>query len=406
MLDEVSPRRRVASVNMTHTRWWDVAAVGVLAVIAVIAIPDAAAFAAFAPALVAVAIAIVGLGYIFLTYPAARAGRSTHFVAFASACAVAMLIGNAGSPFVALATALVNPICWLLAPTRRGAVFATIAMAVGITVGTLISSGLNTRGLFLASMTGGLVGAFSIGIGLWLRSVMEYGVERDRLISELTAAQAEVEVLSRERGAAEARERIARDLHDTVTQTLAGLVILAERGSRQAADGRIDAATETMSTVENLARDALREARELVVHTAAVSSETALADALGRLTERFRVEVGFAVDLRLDVDAPVDRETQIVLLRCLQEALANVRKHADAGRVEVEVRTSVDGSASLTVADDGRGFDPATARAGFGLDGMRERVALAGGDFDVVTRDGGGTALTVSLPGPRQAGTA
>ena len=92
--------------------------------------------------------------------------------------------------------------------------------------------------------TAGFSVAFAIALGLWIASIVEYGEERARLLAELTAAQAEVEALSRDRGAAEERERLAREIHDTLAQTLAGLVILAERAGRQSRDGRADAAAD------------------------------------------------------------------------------------------------------------------------------------------------------------------
>ncbi len=116
---------------------------------------------------------------------------------------------------------------------------------------------------------------------------------------------------------------------------------------------------------------------------AAVPSDVALGDAVDRLVSRFRAETGITIDLNLKLDSEgvLARESQLVLLRCLQEALANVRKHAAATRVDVRVSAEVDGTARLTVADDGRGFDVGARRDGFGLDGMAERVALAVGQW-------------------------
>lgn len=205
------------------------------------------------------------------------------------------------------------------------------------------------------------------------------------------------------------RERLARDIHDTLAQTLAGLTLIAERAGRQFGDGRPEAAAESIATVERLSRDALAEARGLVARMAAVPSDAALGDAVDRLVDRFRAEVGLTIDLDLDLDSAgaVSREAQLVILRCLQEALANVRKHAAATHVGVRVETDDDGSALLTVSDDGRGFDPDAVRSGFGLDGMGDRVALAGGELDVASDPGAGTTLTVRLPATRvQAGGA
>ncbi|MFV0375277.1 sensor histidine kinase [Microbacterium sp.] len=384
---------------MKKMRWWDVAMGGGLVVATIVSVIDARPHVEWAPVAAVAGLVMLGIAYLVFGRPALRSGQPAAVWPFATAVTVALLIGDIGSPFVALMSAVTYPACWIIARTRRAAILATVAFGTAVIVGTLLCLGLTPPGIITASLSGGLGAVFSVALGLWFRNILDYGAQRDQLVGELTAAQAEVEVLSRERGAADARERIARDLHDTVAQTLAGLVILAERGSRQLADGRTEAASDSMATVESLARDALREARALVAYTAAVSSETAFAESVHRLADRFRVEVGLAVDLHVAADDPIDRETQIVVLRCAQEALANVRKHAGASRVRMSVNTGTDRSARLVVVDDGRGFDPETVHAGFGLEGMRDRVSLAGGSFRVDTDDGRGTTLTVRLPG-------
>jgi signal transduction histidine kinase len=176
-------------------------------------------------------------------------------------------------------------------------------------------------------------------------------------------------------------------------------VIFAERAGRQSRDGQTDAAAATIATVEQVARDALAEARALVARTAAVPREPAFGAAVERLIERFREHGAARIELdTARVQGQLDREAQVVLLRCLQEALSNVTKHAAAGRVAVRVEVAGDGAAVLEVSDDGRGFDTSRPASGFGLDGMRERVALAGGTFDVSSAPGGGAMLTVRLP--------
>jgi signal transduction histidine kinase len=266
-------------------------------------------------------------------------------------------------------------------------------------VGVIIGNGADADSVLAGATTAVFSLAFAIAIGLWIARIAEYGEERERLLSELTAAQGQVEALSRERGASAERERLARDIHDTLAQTLAGLVIFAERAGRQSREGQSGAAATTIATVEQVARDALAEARALVARTAAVPREPAFAAAVDRLVERFRAQGRAAIELdTADAAGELDRETQVVLLRCLQEALSNAVKHSAADLVQVRVRVDAGGGAALEVADDGRGFEPAAPGAGFGLDGMRERVALAGGTFEVDSTAGRGTSLRVHLP--------
>jgi signal transduction histidine kinase len=94
--------------------------------------------------------------------------------------------------------------------------------------------------------------------------------------------------------------------------------------------------------------------------------------------------------------AALDRDAEVVLLRCAQEGLANVRKHSGATHVRLELRVD-DNAAAVRVVDDGRGFDAAAASHGFGLSGLRDRLGLVGG---ALTVDGtpGATSLVARLP--------
>ena len=352
------------------------------------------------------ALVLFVLSYLLVARPALTSPLPWHFPVFVAGVGVALIGGCAGEPFFAIMLAIAYPLTWVLGGTRRRAIGGSIVIALGAFTGFALFSGILDGGdAVVPALTVGTAVAvfglaFAIAFGLWIASVVEYGQERARLVRELTAAQAEIEALSRDRGAATERERLARDVHDTLAQTLAGLAILSERAGEQLGEGRADAAADTIATVERLSRDALDEARAIVSHSAAVPSDAALGDAVDRLVSRFRAEAGLTIDLDLHLDSAgeLPRELQVVLLRCLQEALANVRKHAGATRVDVRVAAVPDGGARLAVTDDGRGFDVAARRDGFGLEGMAERVALAGGEFEVSSSPGGGTTLVVKLP--------
>lgn len=352
------------------------------------------------------ALVLFVLSYLLVARPALTSTRPWHFPVFVAGAAVALAGGCAGEPFFAVLQAIAYPLTWVLAADKRQAIVGSAVIALGVFAGFAVFSGILEGAdavlpaLAVAASVAGFGLAFAIAFGLWMAGVVEYGQERARLVGELTAAQAEVEALSRDRGAAMERERLARDVHDTLAQTLAGLAILSERAGRQLDDGRADAAADSIAMVERLSRDALDEARAIVSRMAAVPSDAALGDAVDRLVARFRAEAGLTIDLDLQLDSAgvLPRESQLVLLRCLQEALANVRKHAAATRVDVRVSAEPDGAAQLAVTDDGRGFDLTARRDGFGLEGMTERVALAGGELEVSSRPGGGTTLIVRLP--------
>ncbi|MFT4221079.1 MAG: histidine kinase, partial [Microbacterium sp.] len=177
--------------------------------------------------------------------------------AFLAVAAVSIGVGVAGAPMLATLQAVAYPLAWVLTDSRRHAVLACAAIAVSVLVGFAVGLGGSASGWMSGLVTSSFSFAFAIALGLWISNIVDYGHERARLLAELTAAQAEVEALSRDRGAADERERLARDIHDTLAQTLAGLVIVAERAGRQSRAGSADAAAQSIATVERVARDAL-----------------------------------------------------------------------------------------------------------------------------------------------------
>lgn len=395
---------------MTSKRWWDVAVIAGSLVIA------AALTFGFRPegtwryVLGLGAIALFALAYAFVARPALGGPAGTaapdaasgawRFPLFIGLTAVALGAGAAAAGFLAILQALAYPLAWVIGDSRRRGVIASAVLALAVALGLSATDGFGVAGITAGLLTGVFSFAFSAAFGLWITSIAEYGEERARLLAELTGAQAEVEALSAERGAALERERLSRDIHDTLAQTLAGLVMLAERAGRQSRAGETDAAATTIGTVERVARDALGEARALVARNAAVPQETAFEAALERLVERFRLPEGPRVVLEVDLAGEqIERDAQVVLLRCLQEGLSNASRHAAAAVVEVRVGVD-DAGIRLEVRDDGRGFDADSRPGGFGIDGMRERVALAHGALDVVSAPGEGTTLSVRLPAP------
>ena len=171
----------------------------------------------------------------------------------------------------------------------------------------------------------------------------------------------------------------------------------AQRGMRELRDGNTAGAEAQLAILEENARNALAETRALVASGAAVGADGGLAIALRRLGERFQRETGIVVSVAADEHAALDRDGEVVLLRCAQEALANVRKHSGATTASLALVDS-DGTVVLTISDDGAGFDPAKDSSGFGLAGMRERLGLVRGTLEVAATPGGGATLVASMP--------
>ena len=381
---------------MSESRWWD-AVVPIVAAAIVAPVLILSDLDVLGRALVAASAALLIVAYFGFGRRLRQRGSTPLAVVFVILLAISIGVGVAAAPFIAMLQTLAYPLVWVSVDTRRGGVLGSVAIGFGVFIGLVAHGGFTIESLWEGILSGGLAVVFATALGLWISSIAEYGEERARLVTELTEAQSQVEALSRDRGAAEERERIARDIHDTLAQTLAGLVLLSERAGRQARDGRTDAAAEAIATIEQTAREALAESRALVARMAAVPADDALAAAIERLAARFRAEVGLAIDVEVAAGVDLDREQQVVLLRCLQEALANVRKHARATLVVVTVAPHGEGI-GMTVRDDGVGFDPSAARTGFGLDGISDRATLAGGSVEVDSVPGRGSVLTILLP--------
>ena len=393
---------------MSESRWWD-AVVPIVAAAIVAPVLILSDLDVLGRALVAASAALLIVAYFGFGRRLRQGGSTPLAVVFVILLAISIGVGVAAAPFMAMLQTLAYPLVWVSVDTRRGGVLGSVAIGFGVFIGFVAHGGFTIESLWEGILSAGLAVVFATALGLWISSIAEYGEERARLVTELTEAQSQVEALSRDRGAAEERERIARDIHDTLAQTLAGLVLLSERAGRQARDGRTDAAAEAIATIEQTAREALADAdgyvtsvaldesRALVARMAAVPADDALAAAIERLAARFRAEVGLAIDVEVAAGVDLDREQQVVLLRCLQEALANVRKHARATLVVVTVAPHGEGI-GMTVRDDGVGFDPSAARTGFGLDGISDRATLAGGSVEVDSVPGRGSVLTILLP--------
>jgi signal transduction histidine kinase len=295
--------------------------------------------------------------------------------------------------------AFAYPAAWTLLATVRRSVVASAALAIVQGVALVVRLGPSPSSIGLAITIEGISLVFAIAMGVWITRIADLGKERKRLLDELTATQVQLEVLHRDAGATTERERLARELHDTIAQSLTGQVLLAQRARRELAGGSLS--DETLELLEQASRDALAETRSLVAASARVELPGGgLVEALEQFAARFQRESGIEVTVTTELDPAVSnalgRDAEVVLLRCAQEGLANVRKHAGARVVRVVLSTA-DGVATVAVIDDGHGFDPTAAASGFGLSGLRDRLGLVGGELSI---DGtaGATTLLARLP--------
>jgi signal transduction histidine kinase len=218
-----------------------------------------------------------------------------------------------------------------------------------------------------------------------------------------TAQTASEEALRRSIEAAEAeRTRWARELHDETLQQLAGLRVLLS-GARPSRDaermtGAIENALEQITTAIGDLRSLITELRPAALDE--LGTKPALESLATRVNRQSDLEIELDVELG-DGDARLVPEIESTIYRLVQEALTNVAKHAGATRVAVKV-CERDSAIALTVRDDGSGFDPLKGTSGFGLLGMRERLALVNGTLEIDSRPGEGTVLHASIPARRR----
>jgi signal transduction histidine kinase len=284
------------------------------------------------------------------------------------------------------------------------AAVASVALTTAITILALSRE----SGFAVGGVIGPLIGALvAVTIGFGYRALYREAEERQQLITELLATRGELAAAERSAGMLAERERLAREIHDTVAQSLSSIQLLlhaaerldAERPGLQqlrlARETAADSLVDTRRIIRELTPPALDD-RTLpaALNRLAVSTEQTLRAGGAATAVNFLVE-GTPVPLPMTVDA--------TLLRIAQGAIANVARHAQASRADLTLTYQSD-SVSLDVVDNGVGFVPeiaavtAAAAGSFGLTAIRQRVAALGGVLTIESGNGEGTALAVTLP--------
>jgi NarL family two-component system sensor histidine kinase LiaS len=217
-----------------------------------------------------------------------------------------------------------------------------------------------------------------------------------RLLADRNAQLAEQ---AAQLAAVEERNRLARELHDSVSQELFSLTMLAA-AARRSIDTRPDLATARLAEIEQSARRALEETRSLIfaLRPAALDGR-GLAPALRDLVAALGERQGLKVALHIAGERRVPLEHEQALYRIVQEGLANIARHSGVREAEVDLRYD-DDAVALTIGDGGRGFDTRDLRnvRGIGLQSMAERAEALGGSFAVESAPGKGTLIAVRIP--------
>ncbi|MDH6228447.1 sensor histidine kinase [Streptomyces sp. MJP52] len=303
-------------------------------------------------------------------------------------------------------TLLAPSFAWCAAPLlilalRSLPAAAAVPLACLLTVLVVVSLQRLSDGLDPAVLvTPPAVAALMTGVFLH----MERQADRRRaLIEDLVRTRRDLAATERREGALAERERLSMEIHDTLAQGLSSQKMLLQAAERVWTTDPAAAREHVREAARAVGRD-LAEARRFVhdLAPADLADGGSLSAALRRLAERETAD-GLTVRHHVEgVPLPLPDRGEAALLRIAQGALANVRRHAGAGRAAVTL-SYLDDQVVLDVADDGRGFDPGALPApgregGHGLPAMRARVAQLGGTLTVESAPGEGTVLTASIP--------
>jgi signal transduction histidine kinase len=355
------------------------------------------------------ALTLIGVWTLVTTVAWSRSGVTTYFPALLilPICAAGLLLDRVASISLAiLATILVGSIAWLESqgllvwrndlPDALRLFLDTnrYGLAVGFWVGLFIT---------VAALTSLLAG----GLQRALQQSYAQAAELRQLSSQLETRVAEqtAALLEQEREAAmlEERTRLAREIHDTIAQGLAGVSVQLGAAQRALAVAPEEAG-EHLALAQQMARESLAEARRSVWNLRAPALERGdLGDALRGLVERQRSTGRASQFEQRGTPWPLHANAEAALLRVTQEALANVAKHTQATRIEVVLEFTPD-AVRLTIRDNGSGFDTAILSgavepklgSGLGLLGMRERLAQLGGRLTL--HNGQGAVIEAVVP--------
>lgn len=300
------------------------------------------------------------------------------------------------------ASYLVFPLFFLYLDQLRDP-WGPVAVAVAA-IGSVLALAAHD-GWTVGGVLGPSIGAVvAVVVGRAYAALRRDSEEHERLYRELLATQGRLAAAEREAGVLAERERLARDIHDTVAQSLSSIGLLlaaverSDPGSPAAPQVRLARETAVASLAET--RSLIREL------TPPPLAEQSIAAALRRLSAGAWARPGLVIEVRAGDATRLPMPQQTALLRIAQGAMANVLGHASASTVRIELVVST-ADVQLRIDDDGVGFDPASldtrapaagTRGSFGLRAVRERAEQLGGSMSIDSAPGQGTRLRVALP--------
>jgi signal transduction histidine kinase len=200
------------------------------------------------------------------------------------------------------------------------------------------------------------------------------------------------------------RQRLAREMHDQLSQALGYINLKASVTNELLANGHLSEAQANLEELKQIARDTYTDVREEIFNLRiSVSTSKQFLTTLNEYLAKYREHYGIEVQLSVETEAPLQISAAVSnqIIRIIQEALSNVRKHAQTNRATIHLRTDAQ-KVYLTVQDYGQGFDPERAlgrnNTSFGLQIMAERAESVGGSLEIDSQAGQGSRLILTLP--------
>ncbi|MGW0159060.1 sensor histidine kinase [Mycobacterium sp. NPDC003323] len=314
--------------------------------------------------------------------------------AFIGVVVVLWTVAMAASPVAITAVPALYPLFFAAVPLVPALVVTTAVNLVPLLL--VLIGGLRSPNLSITVAITLIAVVSAPIIGTVIMTSMKQRRTLAAAVAELAASRAEAARLSRLAGVAAERERLSREIHDTLAQGFTSIVTLS-----QAVQAELDAdraaADRHIGLIESTARENLAEARQMVASlTPAALGDDTLPAAIRRQCARLTAEIGMPVAVHIDEGlASAGMGADVVLLRAAQEALSNIRRHSHADAVTVALTRDAQ-ALRLTVSDNGIGLDERHCD-GFGLRGMRSRVAQVGGTVTVSSDHGVRVEVTVPL---------
>jgi signal transduction histidine kinase len=377
-----------------HAAIWDAAMIGLCVSTAILVLFGVGVRPPYRWAALALLAALFAW-YVMVGRGGLRRHRGAAYLVLAGPLTVLLF---AVAPIAALMLFAIYPHIWAMLPTRA-AMVATVVVVGGVAVVTGFQQTVSAAAAPTALVVGALSLIIALLMGLWIARIIRQSGRRAALLAELAATRAELAALSRDAGTHAERERLAREIHDTLAQGFTSVLLLIEAAESEL-DGDPAAARQHLGRARETARENLAEARAMVAAmTPPDLTRTSLPDALRRMVERAGVDGGLRAVL--DVTGTpfgLPAEHAVAILRSAQEALTNVRRHSGASLAEVTLAYTAD-TVNLRVCDDGCGFDATAATEGrYGLAGMRARAERIGAVLAIEAAPGRGVRISLEVP--------